>query len=117
MAETLNIPWLRLFIAAPEGGAPRAAGVTQPTVWIHIGNLEKAIGQTLFERHRRLRLSEAGENLLPKARRVIELHGGLFLESLPVGDSCETQRKSAVRLLKQALGELGGGRDAAGDRP
>lgn len=121
MPKTLNIRWLRSFIAAAERGAAshaaRAAGISQPTVSIHIRQLEKALGRTLFERRRPLRLSEAGEALLPKARRVVELHDGLFLESPPVEDARERRRKNAVRLLTQALGELDGGRDAAGDRP
>ena len=121
MAKTLSIRWLRSFIAVAEQGAAshaaRSAGITQPTVSLHIQQLEKALGRTLFERRGRLRLSEAGEALLPRARRVVELHDELFLEDPPVEDAGERRRKNAVRLLRRALGELDGGRDAAGGRP
>lgn len=119
MPEDLNIRWLRSFIAVAEQGsgsrAAKAAGISQPTVSLHICKLENAIGRNLFERRDRLQLSEAGEAFLSRACRVVRLHDELFLEVPPVEDGRERRRRNAARLLRRALAELDGRRDAAGD--
>src|SRR3546814_19230932 len=53
--------------------AAAQANVTQPTLSVGIGKLERLIGATLFHRtSRRVHLTEAGSRLLPHARRIEE---------------------------------------------
>src|SRR5215472_13601216 len=82
---------LRYFLAvAEEQHFTRAAGklhVTQPTLSHQIRELETQLNLSLFDRiGRRIKLTAAGEMLLPRARRVVrelaeaqialdELHG------------------------------------------
>lgn len=101
MPKTLNIRWLRSFIAIVDQGsaskAAEATGVSQPTVSVHMGKLQDALGRTLFERRGRLLLSEAGEALLPRARRVVLLHDELFLENPSGEDAGERRQPNAMR--------------------
>ncbi|MFD8012985.1 LysR family transcriptional regulator [Streptomyces sp. NPDC058955] len=71
---------LRTFVAvAEEGGFGRAAarlGVVQSAVSRQVARLEEEWGTRLFERTtRRVRLSGAGERLLPEARAVLAAAG------------------------------------------
>ena len=120
MPANLPIQWLRSFIAVAELGsgirAAREAGISQPTVSLHIGKLEETLGRTLIDRRRSLRLSKAGKALLPRARHVVGLHDDLFLDEAPVEDVVERQRAKAVSLLKDALDELEGRHFATADR-
>ena len=66
---------LRIFVAVARAGSfTRAAAqlhMAQPTVSQQIGALEDAVGAPLIERGpRRLRLTPAGEALLPYATRL-----------------------------------------------
>lgn len=124
MPANINIRWLRSFIAVAELGTVRRAAaeaeLSQPTVSLHIGSLEEALGRTLFDRRRPMRLSEAGKALLPRARHVVGLHDELFLDEAPdeaVEDIAERQKTEAVSLLKRALDALEGRNTARRDRP
>jgi DNA-binding transcriptional LysR family regulator len=75
----LNLTQLRTFIAAAENqsfiGAADSVHRSQAAVSMQIMKLEKALGQTLFERHtRKIALTPAGETLLPFARRLLTLN-------------------------------------------
>src|SRR5690349_15265899 len=88
---SIELRHLRYFLAVAEWGHfTRAAGklhVTQPTLSHQIKQLEEQLNQPLFDRFgRRVKLTAAGEVLLPYARRVLreldaaqsalgELHG------------------------------------------
>ena len=66
---------IRQFLAVAESGnftrAAEATGVTQPTLSSGIRELEKHVGAKLFERQRpAVRLTSAGNRLLPIARRI-----------------------------------------------
>ncbi|TGU59434.1 LysR family transcriptional regulator, partial [Mesorhizobium sp. M00.F.Ca.ET.186.01.1.1] len=51
-------------------------GYAQPTVTAQMQKLEQSYGVPLFERYgRRLRMTQAGEALLPYAREMIRLYG------------------------------------------
>lgn len=66
---------LRYFLAVVDNGnfsrAAQQVNVTQPTLSVGIAKLEEALGVTLFERtNRRVHLTKAGAQLLPRARRI-----------------------------------------------
>ena len=68
---------LNYFVAVADHGTMRAAatecGVSQPTLSHQIGRLEDALGTVLFERTRGgVRLTAAGDRILPHARNVLE---------------------------------------------
>jgi LysR family transcriptional regulator, low CO2-responsive transcriptional regulator len=74
----MDIPKLRIFATvAKVGNFTRAAELlylTQPTVSQQIATLEAQVGVTLIERlPRRLRLTPAGEALLPYAEQILAL--------------------------------------------
>ncbi|MFG6430519.1 LysR family transcriptional regulator [Roseateles sp. LYH14W] len=82
----MNLDWnhWQVFLALAEGGstaaAARALGQTQPTLSRQLAALEAAAGLALFERHPRgLRLTAAGQELLPAACRMREAAQGLSL--------------------------------------
>jgi DNA-binding transcriptional LysR family regulator len=66
---------IRQFLAVVDAGSFTAAAsrlyITQPTLSAGIAELERAVGAPLFVRERRaLRLTDAGNRLLPHARAV-----------------------------------------------
>ncbi len=72
----LPLDSLYVFVVAAElknfSRAARRLHLSQPAVSQHIQHLEKRLGVKLFERNgRRVRLSAAGETLLPMARDLI----------------------------------------------
>ncbi len=93
-ASVINIAWdqWQLFLALAEGGSTAAAarvlGQTQPTLSRQLQALEAALGRDLFERHPRgLRLTTAGQGLLPAARQMREAAQGLHLALAAHDDS------------------------------
>lgn len=79
MANLLDLDQLRTFLAIGETGSFTSAATnvhrTQSAVSMQMRRLEERIGQALFERDgRRVRLTEAGENLIPYARRLLRLN-------------------------------------------
>ncbi len=73
---------LTAFLAVAESGSFSTAAerlfLTQPAVSKRIAQLEQQLGTRLFDRvGRRIRLTEAGEALLPRARQVL-----LYLEDM-----------------------------------
>jgi DNA-binding transcriptional LysR family regulator len=77
-AERLDSDLLRTFLIVAETGSVTHGGDrllrTQSATSLRIKRLEDAIGQRLFERHGRgMRLTVAGEKLLPAAQRVVAL--------------------------------------------
>jgi LysR family hydrogen peroxide-inducible transcriptional activator len=84
MAAFLNLTLRQLhyFVAVSENGSFRRAadqlGVTQPTLTAQIAVLEQGLGVQIFERSRAgTRLTAAGRELMPSARRVLEEAQGL----------------------------------------
>ncbi|WP_051218554.1 LysR family transcriptional regulator [Nocardioides insulae] len=79
MQRYLDLVPLRSFVAIADcGGFQRAATslhLSQGAVSQHVRRLEAAIGRPLLERHGRgSRFTAAGEQLLPRARRLLALH-------------------------------------------
>lgn len=79
MSRNLDLTALRSFVAvADTGGVTRAAGylnLTQSAVSMQIKRLEESLGVRLLERAGRgVGLSMAGEELLPQARRMLDLN-------------------------------------------
>jgi len=72
----MNLSQLRAFVAVVDRGsfsaAARILGISQPSVTMQIQALESGVGVALFDRRPRgTVLTEAGQVLLPHARRVL----------------------------------------------
>lgn len=72
----VNISHLRTFITVVDAGsfseAARLLGLSQPAVTMQIQNLEQRVGQALLDRrYRRIELTEAGQILIPYARKIL----------------------------------------------
>lgn len=72
----MNISQLKTFIAVVDhrsfSEAARILGISQPAATMQIQSLESDMGATLFDRgYRRIDLTEAGEVLVPFARRIL----------------------------------------------
>jgi len=71
----ISLPALRCFAAVVEGGSlSRAAeilGLSQPTVSVTLAGLERACGTLLLHRRPRMALTEAGHDMLARARLVL----------------------------------------------
>ncbi|MDB5804097.1 MAG: LysR family transcriptional regulator [Betaproteobacteria bacterium] len=88
MSQNLDISVIRSFVAVAEHGSMTAAAgrlhLTQGAISQHIRRLEEQCGASLFERGPRLRLSEAGERLLAKARHLLAVNDELLREMRPL---------------------------------
>ena len=78
MSEPLDLARLRSFVAVIDHGSVQLAaervGRSQSAVSMQIKRLEEEVGRPLFRREgRALRLNPAGEELLPRARRLLRL--------------------------------------------
>lgn len=78
----MDITELRYFVAVAEAGsmtvAARRCHVSQPSLSAQIRKLEESVGVRLFDRHGKgAALTEAGELLLPRARRVLTELGAI----------------------------------------
>ncbi len=83
MARNLDTALMRSFVLVAETGrATRAASVlhlTQGAVSQQIKRLEESLGCELFRRdHERMRLTETGERLLAKARRMLAVNDEIW---------------------------------------
>lgn len=79
----MDLRQLRYFVAVAEAGhMTRAAallGLQQPPLSQQIRAIEAALGTPLFHRHPRgMALTDAGHELLPRARRLLEAHAALL---------------------------------------
>ena len=68
---------LRSFVETADAGslsrAARQLGLSQPSLTGQVQRLEQSLGAELFERHGRgVRLTDAGEALYPRARKLLE---------------------------------------------
>lgn len=90
----MQLPTLRqleYFAGIVDHGSFRAAAeacfVTQPALSSQIQQLERTLGVRLFERDgRRVRLSQAGSRLLPRARLTLESATDLLAEARAQGE-------------------------------
>jgi DNA-binding transcriptional LysR family regulator len=83
MARNLDTGLLRTFVTVADSGSMTAAAnalhLTQGAVSQQIRRLEEAFDCRLFERDRSgLKLTDAGERLLGKAKRMISLHDEIW---------------------------------------
>ncbi len=78
----LSIRQIEVFVAVATHGSVRQAAdqlhLTQPAVSMALGELERQLGATLFDRERgRLRLNAQGAEQLPLAREILERLGDM----------------------------------------
>ncbi len=93
----MNIAQLRAFIEVVDHGsfseAARVLGLSQPAVTMQIQGLESDLGVTLLERrYRKVEPTEAGRELIPHARTVL--------------DELEEARDQLERLTGEVTGHL-----------
>lgn len=79
----MDLRQLRYFVAVAEVGhmtrAAAALGLQQPPLSQQIRSIEATLGTPLFLRHPRgVALTDAGRELLPRARRLLEAHRQLM---------------------------------------
>ncbi|MHB1135837.1 MAG: selenium metabolism-associated LysR family transcriptional regulator [Coriobacteriia bacterium] len=72
----MNISQLKTFVAVVDhrsfSEAARVLGISQPAATMHVQSLESDVGAILLDRgYRSISLTEAGEALLPYARRIL----------------------------------------------
>lgn len=77
-APHLDSDLLRSFLAVAQAGSVSGAAVqllrTQSAISVQLQKLEETVGQRLFQRHGRgVTLTAQGEQLLPVARRVVDM--------------------------------------------
>ncbi|MEH7335022.1 LysR family transcriptional regulator [Neobacillus drentensis] len=77
----MEFDWLNTFITAAECGNFRRASeilyISQPSVTVHIKQLEKELGILLFDREgKKIKLTEAGKRYLVHAKRLLEVYQG-----------------------------------------
>lgn len=99
---------LRIFMTvACCGSFTRAAkelGITQPAVSQNVAELEKTVGEALFERGRgELRLTEAGKRLLPYVEKILYWYERT--ENVCIR-KCETPARPVVMQLGDSMAEV-----------
>ena len=75
----MEFQWLNTFITAAECGNFRRTAellyISQPTVTVHIKQLEKELGILLFHREgKKIKLTEEGKRYLVHAKRLLEVY-------------------------------------------
>src|SRR5918998_5420492 len=85
MAHNLDVSLLRAFVAvADAGGMTAATGIlnlTQAAVSQQIKRLEESFGEELITRDRRgMKLTNAGERLFGRAKRLLALNDEIWAE-------------------------------------
>ncbi|MCQ4040867.1 LysR family transcriptional regulator [Streptantibioticus rubrisoli] len=116
----------RVFVRVGERGSftlgAAAAGVPQPVASRRIAALEKHLGNALFDRSgRRAALTPFGRDLLPSAKRLVELADTLECDaeqarlrpvSFAVPDICPVRELAALEAAARELGTVLGFRTA-----
>lgn len=98
----LNI--IKTFITAAEFNHFRKAAerlyISQPTVTVHIKQLEKELGVVLFERDgKKIKLTEAGRFYLQNAKRLIEVYDEGITDIQSFSQGYTTTLKMAISPL------------------
>lgn len=75
----MEFNWINTFLVAAKNGNFRRTAellyISQPSVTVHIQNLEKELGVQLFEREgRKMKLTEEGRRYIPHAEKLMEIY-------------------------------------------
>jgi LysR family transcriptional repressor of citA len=75
----MELSWLNTFITAAQCGNFRKTAellfISQPSVTVHVKQLERELGVLLFERdNRKVKLTEEGKRYLDHARKLMEVY-------------------------------------------
>jgi len=114
----MDIYQLKTFVRVARSGSITRASeelfLSQPAVSAHIKSLEDELGMALFERNARgMALTTAGEQLLPKAELLLQMHQSLLADAkaLRAGISGRlrlgSNRAPSAPLLGKLLTRLG----------
>ncbi|MBU9713824.1 LysR family transcriptional regulator [Evansella tamaricis] len=73
----MDIKWLKTFVTAAEYENYRKTSevlfIAQPTITVHVKNLEEVLGQELFKKTgRNVFLTQAGRRFLPHAKQILD---------------------------------------------
>ena len=114
----VNMKYLRTFLVMVEkkssAKTARSLGISQDTVRLQIGRLEKVVGKRLLQRRLppnreemgRTQLTEEGRAFLPKAITALQAHDRIF-DDKSVGHDPRTEVSTlATGLLEKALAAL-----------
>ncbi len=100
----MEFQWLNTFIVAAECGNFRRTAellyISQPSVTVHIKQLEKELGLQLFEREgKKVKLTEAGRRYLHHAKRLQEVYQGGLEDLHSLSQGYTTQLTLAISPL------------------
>ena len=100
----METKWLKSFLIAAETENFRQASemlhMSQPSITVHIRQLEDYLGVQLFERnHARVKLTPAGQHFLPEARTILEI----MENSVQQVRNYSAQRKSQLPIVISPL--------------
>ncbi|WP_313802317.1 LysR family transcriptional regulator [Cytobacillus sp.] len=75
----MDFSWIHTFLVAAKNGNFRRTAellyISQPSVTVHIQNLEKELGVQLFDREgRKMKLTEEGRRYIPHAEKLMETY-------------------------------------------
>ena len=114
----VNMKYLRTFLTMVErkssAKTARCLGISQDSVRLQIGRLERAVGKRLLQRRLppnreemgRTQLTEEGRAFLPKAIMALQAHDGMF-DDKSVGHDPRTEVSTLVTgLLEKVLATL-----------
>jgi len=94
----MNLRDLQYLVAVADmrhfGRAATACGVSQPTLSTQLAKLERELGADLLERGRKVMLTAAGEQVVQRARVILDEADGI----LQVARQAEEPESGTVRL-------------------
>ncbi|WP_407272059.1 LysR family transcriptional regulator [Radiobacillus sp. PE A8.2] len=100
----VDFEWIRTFILAADQGNFRKTAemlyVSQPTVTVHIKQLEKELGFSLFNRtNKKVLLTEEGRNFLTHAKKMMHVYQDGLKDAQAISQGYRTKFSIAISPL------------------